>query len=398
VPRDTRRPDPPLRTGAGLPVPAATDSLGVSREIWISVRTDNQPGDGTLGSPFNGSGGGFDAKMRDLAATNMVTDIVIHLWAGTYATRGNAVWYPRIGWKIRGAGIDVTTLELVDATNYVYSVISPIGLLDTANVEVSDLTVDCNHSLNNSNVASAVALWGSGNAIRRVKVINANAVFPVYENFLLTILAGYTGSNEGNLIEECEVSRCQGTYCSAIGLISGLEPYGARLHQHGAVRRCRVYDLRVTSGPGIGQAYGIAGAWDCVLEDNLAVRCDTAFNLDSGETRNLTIRGNRFLDCRWRGILLNGRNIDNVIIQNNFIEIEPASRGYGIAASDGDGINKLTNFKICNNVIRSVNDRLSTSGGIGLAVRDTETFVVTGNRIDAALRSLFTSEKGGGVL
>src|SRR5882672_12284148 len=48
--------------------------LGLSSEIWISLRTDNEPGEGTFGSPFNGSGDGLDSKLRELSVVGNATN------------------------------------------------------------------------------------------------------------------------------------------------------------------------------------------------------------------------------------------------------------------------------------------------------------------------------------
>lgn len=402
VARDAYVAKQPVRRPAQTdPKPALTAQPSVAPavslptdEVWLAPRTDGLSGEGTLTSPFNASGENFDARMREWSVSQRITNLTIHLLPGTYDTRGAAVWYPLTAWRIRGAGMDATTLRLVNATGREFAVISSYHLADTHQVEVSDLTVDCNYSLSNSNIASAVLLWGNGNIIRRVRAINAHGVFPTYETFVFYIAAGQYVQCEGNLIEECEVSSFKGTYFTAIAMSSGLEAYGGRRNYHGTIRRNRVYDLTSGSGLATGQAYGAGGCVDIVLEDNIAVRCENGFHTDSGATRNLILRGNRFIGCRGRGVSLEGRSLDNVIVENNLIEIDPSSRGAAIYVSDGGGVSRIINVKICNNVIRSTQDRWSPSGGLNLEMSDMESFVVTGNRIDATLRSTISGRGG----
>src|SRR5438874_13154187 len=79
-------------------------------EVWISTRGDAL-GSGTLNDPFWGSDETrFDAVMNSLAGK---TNICIHLGEGTFRTRGyseatSAGWQIQPGWRIVGAGINVT--------------------------------------------------------------------------------------------------------------------------------------------------------------------------------------------------------------------------------------------------------------------------------------------------
>src|SRR5512134_3920614 len=69
-------------------VPAGDGAdVGVSREIWIGLRTDGLAGEGTLASPFNGNGTNFDGKLRQLSLSG-VSNIAIHTLPGTYVTEG----------------------------------------------------------------------------------------------------------------------------------------------------------------------------------------------------------------------------------------------------------------------------------------------------------------------
>jgi hypothetical protein len=84
-----------------------------------------------------------------------------------------------------------------------------------------------------------------------------------------------------------------------------------------------------------------------------------------------------------------GRAADNVIIEHNFIEIDPTVRDAAITCSDGGGIVKITGLKIRDNVIRATDGRFGVGGGLGLFLtpENAASCLVTGNRIDAVLRS-----------
>jgi len=107
------------------------------------------------------SGTGFSVKrmfhldqvLRNLTQSN----VAIHFGPGVYETRGNAGsqniatqgWRMRSGWKIRGSGIDVTTIKLASSRGAPGLVqYTTIGAQDYDQLadysEVSDLTVDCN--------------------------------------------------------------------------------------------------------------------------------------------------------------------------------------------------------------------------------------------------------------
>jgi len=98
---------------------------GMDSEIWIAVRTDGQPGTGTANDPYDGSTQErFDAVMHGLYAANR-THVSIHLGVGTFPTLGSYVylahnpkpgWVADEGWKISGAGMGNTVLELAGFT------------------------------------------------------------------------------------------------------------------------------------------------------------------------------------------------------------------------------------------------------------------------------------------
>jgi hypothetical protein len=360
--------------------------LGLSRDIWFSLRTDGQPGSGTMSDPFNGTGNRMDTKLREFLL-NGETNLHLHFLPGIYETEGMRVWVALGGWKIRGAGIDVTTFKLVNASNDVGAVIAIESWRPEQNVEVSDLTVDCNHTPTNPNFANAVALHGARHAIRRVKAVNASGGYNGFENFVIHISGwSFPRPSEGNVIEDCEVSGFKGSY--GIGIALG---GGARYQTGGIVRGNKVYDFRSRNPVNALNAYGGAALKNAIFENNYAYRCDSAVNFDTARSINVTFRGNQFIGCRLRGIGLLGQQMDTLIVENNFIEMDPNTRDYAIVCWDSGGVTKLRNYSIRNNTVRALEGRSGLAGGIYVWVENAESFSISGNRIDSGLRNVITA-------
>src|ERR1051325_7054792 len=139
----------------------------------------------------------------------------IHLMPGTFLVREGTLYgegnsYPqygavtmKTGWKLQGAGMFVTTLKLM--TNHAAPLpgsggfvsiirnpgINGSGAVAVDDVEVSDLTVDCNLQGQSSSVpvVGGVSLSGTNNLISRVRGINWGTKAQGYECFVLHMLA-----------------------------------------------------------------------------------------------------------------------------------------------------------------------------------------------------------------
>jgi len=131
----------------------------------------------------------IDELLRRLTRPVRQANLVIHLGPGLFETRGTAGavdgsatlgtqgWEVGPGWKIRGAGIDVTTIKLADARGApdftLYFVIGAQTWYLTADyAEASDLTLDCNAQGNQKTSVAAIYLAGSHTRVRRVRAIN----------------------------------------------------------------------------------------------------------------------------------------------------------------------------------------------------------------------------------
>jgi hypothetical protein len=335
-------------------------------EYWIAYRTDGQNGDGSLASPYNGSTN-FDSVIANIQNTNTVPS-VINILPGTYTTHGykytgSSYWQLNNGWRIKGSGIDQTILKLIDAfsdgsnsSGFNWVICSPFGMAVT-NCSVSDLTVDCNYSgvasltgLTNLTLAG-VQLTGDHLSIERVKVINAagkrfdfgRTVNP--ESFIITLGAFSANTRAtGLLIRDCEVSSFAGGSCTAICFTGNGGSTGTR----GIIQNCRV----ILPGLGGGEfAFGPASSSGVIVENNMCWNAVRGLNADSGQTTNVVIRGNMFLNSIGWGVLLGCGT--NSVLENNVIEVT-GTNCTGLVMS---GVN--TNFPgaggwtIRNNIIRN---------------------------------------------
>jgi len=133
----------------------------------------------------------FDAVMRSLAPTNPVR---VHLGPGVFETKGyqysfrdggliantGVSWKAFAGLKMRGSGLDVTTLKLVEAShrNVHYHVIGMqpnyVSALVADGFEASDFTIDCGVGSQNSTQVTCGAIFvrGSHTRLARLRAIN----------------------------------------------------------------------------------------------------------------------------------------------------------------------------------------------------------------------------------
>ncbi len=159
---------------------------GVSQIVYLSTRTDGNPGNGTMVDPYDVS---TPLKWRTVIRSlpNFTT---IMLLPGVYSIRGES-WgdisqegrvFP-VGCSIIGSGINNTTIRVTDppATGNGYTAIVLLGsnasspTSTVSNCVVSDLTIDCNWQTLRTPNAKSGAVYitgGSNNAIKRVRCIN----------------------------------------------------------------------------------------------------------------------------------------------------------------------------------------------------------------------------------
>jgi hypothetical protein len=233
-------------------------------EIWLAIRTDGMLGTGIPSDPYDAS----SPSLFDTLMDNFGNNTTVHLGPGIYQTRGYAPgtyyhhdathpgpqvgWVPRSGQKIIGAGIDVTVLKLVDATDSVNQTLAVSGNNILDGFEISDLTIDCN--LDGQPILSgnfpvvcvgAINIVGRHTRIRRVRAINFGTLSS-HECFVIVAANANPSIPETYdcLIEECIIEKpsVNNTYTvTCTGFIAGENGGGVpAFHRACAVRNCYI--------------------------------------------------------------------------------------------------------------------------------------------------------------
>lgn len=177
-----------------LTVAAHFSAYALEYEVWISplgpaqtVETNTYSSGGIIGTPTYPlrcpDPGTFNWVMTHDLTNNYMT---IHFMAGTfnlpvyyYCVGVNVSILLQPGWKLRGAGIDITVFQLepTNLANHVtYMLWGPYftgGPPVEGGVEVSDMTINCNlQNQSGATSISAIGLYGNDTRISRVKAIN----------------------------------------------------------------------------------------------------------------------------------------------------------------------------------------------------------------------------------
>ena len=335
--------------------------------IWIAVRTDGIKGSGTASDPYDGSSQvKFDEKMNLFAA---VSNVNIHLGPGAFETNGyngTSGWQARPGMKIIGAGIDVTTLRLVNVapstpTHYFAVSHSLATLADT--FEISDLTIDCNVAAANTNAAcGGVRVMGNHARIERVKVKNWGTKSASIPCFALSVITAYPDSGPSDVVnagmEGCVVIDAYNSNAApATALNVGSQNDIAFTKEGNAkspyIRNCYV-DCVVSPpttpnpNPTTAKFRGLSMGW-CrggVVEGNHVYNADIGGPYqDARSVRDMIVRNNFFKNVA-RGPFLNLGQLGATLLSSN----ASLSVGSGVATISGGGLNVST---------LSVGDRVS---------------------------------------
>jgi hypothetical protein len=359
----------------------------IENEIWISpvgpaVTNINPTGYtnysypnnivGTPTYPFRCTNG----LTLNTVLTNVLlnaTNITIHLMAGTFSLgtnyggssgKGYSI-VPGAGWKIRGAGIDNTILQLGPSNNVgtnAFAIIAnsaPTSSSPQVGVEVSDLTIDCNTQNQQTNFPSiaAINLAGDNCRISRVKAINWGAAGT--ECFVLNIQgANSVYSTNSNLIEtygtnlvieDCEVTQLAGVMqylktnagATAISIwTSGLTNMNLDIDD-AIMRNNLVHDIQV--GTGLGRVKWLnAYSGGQIVGHNRArnIVGGSGYYWDDWFLQDIVIEDNTFDNISY-GVNFSSQGFTstNIVIKNNLIR--PATGGYGMYFTGGNTNNNL---------------------------------------------------------
>lgn len=264
---------------------------------------------GTINNPYDASTvDRFDAVM-----SIMPPSAVVHLQAGIYFSRGQQGWGPKSFQQIIGAGIDATIIKfppdlVANGKMNGNWILAPQSPYRQTNILVSDLTLDCNYQTGAMVILNGIDLHGSGNTIRRVKLINSSAftVIGYGEAWGITIAAFPFQTAENNRIEDCIVSgfTCNGiNNITAMGLLENNSGFitGNYLVQTTTNHMFGItpgsHDTLVTGnileGLTIGSHFDtLAGVTNDIISGNLFIRCSSAIDWDGGNFCDSSIINN----------------------------------------------------------------------------------------------------------
>lgn len=346
----SREPAPAI--SADCSVPAASLPTGVTR-VYIALRggkdgsgkSARDARDGSTVDSFDRilrcySEGCSDADPRK--SVPRTENLIVCLGPGKFETKGQYDFMIDLphrqaegftigkGWKIHGAGINRTTVQLSaylpvtspDNPQHV-PVGSGMGLVFATNsdnasgIEISDLTVDANYpALKPAAMRAGIKALNleaihlrsnqGGHWIHDVKVIHtAGEISEAFPIMLFSVRPkSLPTENNGNLIERVRLSDFGGGKCTAIAVAN-------------AVAEVR---NNVVDGLQIGYGGWVMGpVW---FHDNVARDTEYGFNIDSLANRGVRIEHNQIIHPRSYGIVVGGTGTyANFKISGNTIEI-----------------------------------------------------------------------------
>jgi hypothetical protein len=226
----------------------------------------------------------------DFVATELTKGTINLDTNGDYYTSG--VWRPKSGQVILGHG---SRLHLT------YPVVNMLDSLNQTNITISGLSFDC------ANLArSGVILHGGNNTLSNGYVVNqSNLSTNGYREAFSAVLGDGVGGS--NLISDVVVSNYTGSginNCSALcGIGDGSQ-----------IKNCAVYG----DFTNLMFGYGLIGK-DCLLQISFTSGCYYGFHSDTvGGTTNLTLSGNKFVNCYCDFFLANSTNFNTSFLSNDW--------------------------------------------------------------------------------
>jgi hypothetical protein len=370
-------------TRSSLATVASPARRGKANEVFIAVRTDGRPGTGTEEDPYDGSTQPkFDALMASFEPNT-----TIHLGLGTFLTNvipktGPAAGYGtaffvQSGWRIIGAGIDRTTVQMTgNLSTFTTDCQAFKSNSDavTNNVRIENLTIDCNYAALSANAVTAngqknfksggIQLFGNNITIENVHVIGQYGSFAnSQESFAIAL----TGPNDGNGATNNVINRC---------IVDGLPsaftyggPFMISGGGSGHATYCRVTNCLAT-GRNTGNVtdtfnsggVNLANASCCDITDNTFVDCVSIAYHDTGTADNISVFRNRLIrGCQGIGAVARGAGYSDTnwrIVGNNMNIQNRSGENVGIKITG----NTNSGHYIANNIIS-----FTTSGGNGAA-------------------------------
>ncbi len=387
----------------------------VGNEVWISPVGTDGTGTGTAADPYittstktlaqvlgDGNAYLYETTGASTPTPSVIpTNSTIHLMAGTFHTFGEIE--PQNNWKIRGAGIDVTIVQMEPWNAYPMGTNSYIPVFGFGpyhdGVEISDMTIDCNLQANTS-PACYNAFWLSGGndtRISRVKAINWGTT-SCSEEGIFAILGDPSRSITNCVIEDCivgppaPVTFTQGSdgFCISGCPANALDTGSIGWICAAEIRNCRIYGIGAATD-GIGaptyfSGMGVVGVIGAKMDGNMFYNVGgNAVYSSCGSLINCSIENNMFLDVGcgigfassdYCGSSTNSLK-ENIRISDNFITVKTGGVAMSISGMLG---NAITNLTIENNVAQA-----AVGAGLvsGLDIYDVDNVSVLNNILDA---------------
>lgn len=366
-------------------------------EVWISDRTPAcTTCAGTPDDPYRCP----DGTSLQTVLASVGQNSTIHFLPGLFLVIDQID--PKVGWKLRGSGIDNTTLKLLPRITTPggggVAVIGGIyGYYAKEGVEVSDMTVDCNlQGQTNAMAVCAVHIAGNNTRISRVHAINWGSILQGTECFVLNIAShSAIGPRTNCVIEGCvvdtpaPVTHADGT--TAVSIFTGWEEDpGYPLVIGGEISGNLVTGI-TAGGGGIGRpsylnAYGL-GAFQGYVHDNRAINLvgGVGFYQDTWSGSDVIVAHNVF-DNVSSGVYFYTaeEHMQRIKILGNVIM--PSENGVGITYYTGEPNNANPNAFTRNLIIKdnTVHPcRLATNLSSALALNGDITATVVNNILDA---------------
>jgi hypothetical protein len=378
----------------------------VGPQFWITVRTDGLPGTGTQADPYDGSTPDkFDARMSSL---QWVSNPNIHLVGpGPFRTYATHTWFARSGWVVSGDGMYSTTVQMagnVAGIHYDLEAFRTDVSVDTNNVTIKDLTIDCNWAElsrtadtgagGEKNISVyAICLFGNNHLIDHVRFINSyGSLANNKEAFGILIESGPNADGTGNVIAFCRGEAPAGNHSSTFNMWGWGSSLPNRLMTNSQIHDC--VGVGINNGLAFGYGFDNGGAnlgnaKDCQIYNNTFVDCGSAFYCDTGTLENIQISNNSCVRA-FAGITLVQGAVQtwtkkNIQITGNNLNIQNRVEG-GPSVGISVAYSPATNITISQNTITF---DLSGAGelqfwGIGVWYPLVNTATVSNNTIGLA--------------
>jgi hypothetical protein len=315
-----------------------------ANEYWICAENTGLMASQIKGSPDNP----LDGSTQSTFDTNMVTIYnnaasggasVVHIMAGAYSTKGSATWHVGPNTRLLGGGLGSTVLKLDGQSSSGASVVATapsLSAADNVQIEVADMTLDCNASNSTSISLQGVNLTGSNCFIKRVRVINAQGG-ATSGGAAVAIYATGGICSKGNVIEECKVLGFRG----GVGTGIAMDGDGSSSIR-GIIENCYV-DFSNCQTSVFQTGIETRACSDVLIKGNTIKNINTGLNRSNYASTNLTVSHNTFVNCFRSLNLVAGNDHSASVLYNRIIPADQIGTSI-IYSSCSDNLNFMGNF------------------------------------------------------